>query len=284
VDCRVKPGNDDGKDRTMPQVTLRDGAALAYDVFDFTDPWTTPEPVVLVHGFSKNRKFYYEWIPALARHYRVYNVDLRGHGESTPVPAGFKFDLKVFARDLVDMLDALKIERAHFVMAEFASAVAIELATDFPERVKSMTCPGFGYNWRAAPAGPRAWVEMLKKDGSAVWAKETNKYRLPADADPALRAWYLAEQAKMPASFLISLFEHSAELDQTERLPKITAPTLVMTGSLAQQDTADSVRRGVAMMPRGKLIIFENMPFNVMTAAPAQSIKATLEFLNGVSG
>jgi 3-oxoadipate enol-lactonase len=267
----------------MPSVKLRDGATLAYDVYDFTDPWTTPDPVVLVHGFSKNRKFYYEWIPALARHYRVYNVDLRGHGESSPVADDFKFTLRPFAVDLVNFLDAMGLAKAHFVMAEFASAVAIELAADFPERVKSLTCPGFGYNWRAAPAGPRAWVDILRKDGSAVWARETNKFRLPADADPALRTWYVGEQAKMPASLLIKLFEYAAELDQTDRLPRITVPTLVLTGSLAQQDTADSVRRGVAMMPHGRLVVFDGMPFNVMTACPDASIKATLNFLSEVS-
>ena len=40
----------------MEKVALPGGVTLAYDVFDFTDPWRKPEPLVFVHGFSKNRK------------------------------------------------------------------------------------------------------------------------------------------------------------------------------------------------------------------------------------
>lgn len=67
----------------MATVTPDDGTRLSYDVDDFTDPWRAAEPVVLVHGFGKNRKFWYPWVPALASHYRVIRVDLRGHGESS---------------------------------------------------------------------------------------------------------------------------------------------------------------------------------------------------------
>ena len=63
---------------------------------------------------------------------------------SSPVAADFAFSLSPFARDLVDFLDAQGIDSAHFVMAEFASAVAIELAADFPARVRSLVLPGFG--------------------------------------------------------------------------------------------------------------------------------------------
>jgi pimeloyl-ACP methyl ester carboxylesterase len=164
-------------------------------------------------------------------------------------------------------------------MAEFSSAVAIELAAEFPDRVISLTCPGFGYNWRAAPAGPRAWAELLRREGSAAWARETNVYRLPADVDPALRAWYIGQQARMPAALLIKLFDFAAELDQTDRLAKMRPPTLILGGTLAKQDTADSLRRGVALMPRAELVLFDNMPFNVMTACPDACIDATLKFL-----
>ena len=111
----------------MEKVALPGGVTLAYDVFDFTDPWRKPEPLVFVHGFSKNRKFWYEWLPHFARDYRVYNIDQRGHGDSSPVAADSAFSLSPFARDLVDFLDAQGIDSAHFVMAEFASAVAARL-------------------------------------------------------------------------------------------------------------------------------------------------------------
>jgi pimeloyl-ACP methyl ester carboxylesterase len=263
----------------MEKVALPGGVTLAYDVFDFTDPWRKPEPLVFVHGFSKNRKFWYEWLPQFARDYRVYNVDQRGHGDSGSVAADMPFSLSPFARDLADFLDSQGIDSAHFVMAEFASAVAIELAADFPSRVKSLVLPGFGYNWRAGAASPKAWSEMLQKEGTEAWARETNKYRLPADADAGLRDWYIAQQSRMPASLLIKMFDYATTLDQTERLPLVTAPALILCGTQAQQATADSMALARKLMPRATLVMLEGMPFNVMTACPQACIAATKNFL-----
>jgi 3-oxoadipate enol-lactonase len=266
----------------MPRATLPDGGWLAYDVYDFTDPWQEAEPLIFVHGFSKNRKFWYEWLPQFARDYRVYNLDLRGHGDSSAVAADFEMSLAPFARDIVDFMDALKIESAHFIMAEFASAVAIELAADYPKRVRSATMPGFGYNWRAGAVSPKAWADLLLEKGTAVWAETTNKHRLPADADPKLRAWYIAQQSRMPVEFMVKLFEYSIDLDQTERLCHFQAPALIMSGTNAQQATADSVRRAVDLMPNCKAVIMEGMPFNVMTACPQDCIAATKSFLKSL--
>ena len=121
----------------MENVTLPDGAHLAYDVYDFTPPWKEAEPIVLVHGFSKNRKFWYGWIPALAARYRVFRLDQRGHGDSSLPPPGFEMALRPFSQDLAAFLDGVGLSSAHFVMAEFTSAVAVDFATAFPERIKA---------------------------------------------------------------------------------------------------------------------------------------------------
>jgi len=125
----------------VPNATLPDGARLAYDEYDFTAPWEPSEPVILLHGFSKNRLFWYGWIPGLAARYRVIRVDQRGHGDSSPVPDGFQMALRPFSQDLVDFLDALGLESAHFVMAEFTSTVAIDFANAFGPRIRSLTLP-----------------------------------------------------------------------------------------------------------------------------------------------
>lgn len=263
----------------MAHVTLPDGASLAYDVHDFTPPWGQAEPLIFVHGFSKNRKFWYEWLPEFARDYRVYNIDLRGHGESSPVAPDFQMSLAPFARDIVDFMDVVGIDSAHVIMAEFASAVAIELAADYPDRVRSAIMPGFGYNWRAGAVSPKAWADLLREKGTAAWAQETNKHRLPTDADPALREWYIAQQSRMSVDLLIKLFEYSTTLDQTERLPHFKAPALIISGTNAKQATAESTKRAAELMPNCKAVFLEGMPFNVMTACPQACIAAAKDFL-----
>jgi pimeloyl-ACP methyl ester carboxylesterase len=265
-------------------VTLRDGSFLALDIHDFSPPWRAgATPVVLVHGFSKHRRFWHQWLGPLSRDHKLICVDQRGHGESSPVPPGFRMNLDIFAEDMVDLLDALSIEKAHFVMAEFTSSVALLLAGRHPERVASLVLPGFGYNWRAGAVKPAEWADLIQREGTAAWARETVSARLPADAPAELREWYVGEQSRMPPEFMMSLFRYSADLDLSEWLPQVQAPALMLGGTLAKQDTADSLRVAKQRLPRGELVLFEGMPFNVMTACPDLCVDATLSFLSRVA-
>jgi 3-oxoadipate enol-lactonase len=266
----------------MPTAMLSDGACLAYDEHDFTAPWEPAEPVVLVHGFSKNRRFWYGWIPGLAAHYRVIRPDQRGHGDSSPVPSGFRMALRPFSEDLARFLDALRIERAHFAMAEFTSAVAVDFAAAFPDRIRSLTLPGFGYNYRNSTIDRSEWVRLAEQEGAAAWARATNRYRLPADAEPAMRDWYINEQSRMPGWFLGALFRFNADLDLTERLHEIAVPTLIIAGSEARQGTIADARLAARLIPVCRLAVLDGMPFNVMSAAPARCVAETLRFLDDV--
>ena len=94
----------------MPYVTLPDGAKLHYRVDDFTDPWTTPETVVLLHGYVRNSNFWYAWVPVLARYFRIVRPDLRGCGLSPPPAEGFQWSLAQYHDDLIAFL---QLQRRH---------------------------------------------------------------------------------------------------------------------------------------------------------------------------
>jgi len=264
----------------MDFVTLPDGARLAYDVFDFSDPWTAAEPVILVHGFSKNRKFWFEWIPRLSRRYRVICLDQRGHGDSSVPPASFAMALEPFAGDLAHFVAALGLSSAHFVMAEFSSTVAVEFAIRYPHLIRSLTLPGFAYNYRASKVDRSEWVHICETEGALAWARATNANRLPAGVSPQMREWYIAQQGRMPAWFLAALFRFNPHIDLTDRLPLITAPTLIIAGSEAQQGSIETVRLGAKLIPDCRLVELPGMPYNVMSAAAGPCVEATLRFLD----
>ncbi|MGH8328626.1 MAG: alpha/beta fold hydrolase [Steroidobacteraceae bacterium] len=233
-----------------------------------------------MHGFSKNRSFWYSWISGLAARYRVIRLDQRGHGDSSPLPPGFQMALRPFSEDLVQFLDALRIERAHFVMAEFTSAVAVDFAATFPDRIRSLTLPGFGYNYRNSTVDRSEWVRLAEQEGAAAWARATNRYRLPLDANSAMREWYINEQARMPGWVLGGLFRFNANLDLTDRLHEMSVPTLIIAGTEARQGTIEDAQLAAKLIPACRLAVLDGMPFNVMSAAPERCVAETLRFLD----
>jgi 3-oxoadipate enol-lactonase len=267
----------------MATATLPDGARIGYDEYDFSPPWETAEPVVLVHGFSKNRRFWYGWISSLAARYRVVRLDQRGHGDSSQVDRGFQMALRPFSQDLADFLDALGIQSAHFVMAEFSSTVAMDFAAAFAPRIRSLTLPGFGYNYRDAPVDTASWARLAEEQGAEAWARETNRYRLPDSAPQAMRDWYIREQGRMPGWFLAALFRWTATLDLTDSLASIKAPTLILAGGDARQGTLAHARYAEKTIPDCRLTVLEAMPFNVMSAAPERCVAETLQFINEIT-
>src|SRR5262245_47897505 len=80
---RIRPGS-----TAMPLLDLPD-CKLHYQVDDHTDPWTKPDTVLFVHGFTENIEAWRAWVPHFSRRYRMVRVDQRGFGKSGAVPKDY---------------------------------------------------------------------------------------------------------------------------------------------------------------------------------------------------
>jgi pimeloyl-ACP methyl ester carboxylesterase len=94
--------------------------------------------LVLIHGLYCNLAFWYLTVaPKLAENFRVTVYDLRGHGLSQRMAAGYRaIDL---ADDLRLLLVHLGMESAHVVGHSFGGAVALAFALSNPKQVRSLT-------------------------------------------------------------------------------------------------------------------------------------------------
>jgi pimeloyl-ACP methyl ester carboxylesterase len=93
--------------------------------------------IVLMHGYTGtlDRHFIANGVFAnLAKDHRVIAIDLRGHGKSgKPYEPGAYGE--EFSRDVVRLLDHLKIQRAHVLGYSLGAFIAGRLATLHPERL-----------------------------------------------------------------------------------------------------------------------------------------------------
>lgn len=105
-------------------------------------------PVVLLHGFTGSSARHWE-APGVMKAletagYRVIAVDCRGHGQSGKPGKPSQYGLEM-VRDVVRLLDHLKIERAHIVGYSMGGAIANQLLVGYPGRVITVSLVGAGW-------------------------------------------------------------------------------------------------------------------------------------------
>jgi pimeloyl-ACP methyl ester carboxylesterase len=101
-------------------------------------------PLVLQHTWAASLDYWreYGYTEALRDTYQLVLIDARGHGRSD-VPAGeCDYDNELMAADILSVLDALRIERAHFAGYSLGAWIGFLLGTAAPERLFSMALGG----------------------------------------------------------------------------------------------------------------------------------------------
>lgn len=116
----------------MPQLEV-DGAALTYDDEGPRDG--DGVPLVFIHGWTANRHRWDHQLAHFSPKRRVIRLDLRGHGESSG--AGVR-TIEELARDVLALLDHLKVERFVLVGHSMGGMISQTIALSHPERVERM--------------------------------------------------------------------------------------------------------------------------------------------------
>jgi 3-oxoadipate enol-lactonase len=188
-------------------------------------------PVVLIHGFSFDRSMWDPQFAALAHGYRVIRYDLRGFGASGRPVAG-----RGHVADLLALLDALAVERAHLVGLSLGANIALAAAALHAERVRRLVLasPGLpGYPW-TTPRPPDEAAAVARLEGVEAGKRFWLEHEIFRSADAYPQAW----------ERLVAMVERFpgyqwADGPAAEPLPALTsylstlaAPTLVLNGEL----------------------------------------------------
>ena len=223
------------------------GLSIGYDL---EGPDGAPV-VAMGHCYCANRDLWrLQVAPLLSAGYRVLRHDVRGHGD-TPAPP-LPYSLADAAADIVALLDALEIERVHYCGISMSGMIAQWFAINHGHRLHTLILSNTSSKYSAEQlAGWEDRMQALERDGAE------------ALIDGAMSRWFTAESlarnahgvAMIRAGFLgmdaavrLATMRNIATVDTTDKLPTISAPTLVIVGD---QD--------VATPPEAGQVIHENI-------------------------
>jgi 3-oxoadipate enol-lactonase len=192
-------------------------------------------PLVLLHGFPFNRSMWREQAEALASAYRIITPDLRGHGETTVTegPA----TMEEMADDVAALLDELGVGRAVVGGLSMGGYVTLAFCRRHPERVAAVVLadtrpqPDNEDGRRARErTAQRALEEGMAPIADDMLPKLLSQATLAERPDLAARVRAMIV-GNAPAGAAAALRGMALRRDQTDLLPSIDVPALVIVGS-----------------------------------------------------
>lgn len=190
------------------------------------------EPLVMIMGFSAPRIGWIRQIRFFKKYYRVITFDNRGVGKSSKPPG--PYFTRMMADDTVRLMDHLGIERAHIMGASMGGMIAQELARNYPQRVMKLilACTYAIQDETSGDTMEQAKFLQLTpaEKASAMIGLAFNKplYRF------IFRFLARLQTRSVGTSGTTGIAGQSEACrihDTLERLPSITAPTLVIVGT-----------------------------------------------------
>ena len=271
----------------MPNVNLPSGVDLYYETHG------SGEPLVLIPstGFSAEA-----WKPSqlpLAQSTHLILHDPRGCGRS--VPSQQVYTINQMANDVVALLDNLKIESAHLVGHSMGGRIALELALNFPGRVKSLIMAASGSGQVPRPGsdcipGMPHWlvIRMVEKgfhkalreeycDTSAFFTDDYRK-KNPQEIEAFFQLVW-PTHAKLSEYIHLTIARHNWEA--THRLGDVKCPTLILIGDndsgrsnhLVQAEALKNRIRG------GELKLLKGQSHGFFWQAPEETNQTILDWM-----
>lgn len=190
--------------------------------------------IILIHGFPFNKSMWNKQVTALKNNYRVIAYDVRGHGNSD---AGTnEFSIELFVRDLIFLMDALKIEKAMICGLSMGGYIALNAIEKYPNRFTALilcdtNCVADSPETKEKR---RMAIENIAKYGVEQYANESIKnlfapetFITSKEKISMIKEMILKTSVKSLSSTLLAL---AGRKETCSKLAEIAVPSLIMVG------------------------------------------------------
>lgn len=206
------------------------GNGLSHLVHDSGDE--NAPPAILLHGFPDSSAAWRRITPLLvASGFRVVAPDMRGFGETDMAPQVADYDIRTGALvDVLAIMDALSIGRAHLVGHDFGAPVAWALAAQHPDRFRTLAALSVGH--------PRAFLKAGREQRKRSFYILVHQFRGLCEALYRANDWAL-------------LRKHWSRHDDIDEAIRLLARPGRLTAGLNWYRANMSLRRIVSGAPDG---------------------------------
>lgn len=252
-----------------------DGSRIAYR---FDGPAERPV-LVLSNSIGTTLDMWQAQIEGLTRHFRVLRYDMRGHGASE-VPAG-AYSIDRLGRDALELLDALHLERVHFLGLSLGGMVGQWLGIHAPERIDRLVLSNTSaYLGPAAQFAERIAAVLEDRDLSQT-AENFLRNWFPApmlEANGAVIGAFRAMLLSIDRQGFAGSLAAVRDMDLRRTVALIDRPTLVIAGRYDTVTLPEHSELIAATVPGAKLLVLPAVHLSNIEF-PEEFVAAVLDFL-----
>ncbi len=257
--------------------TTTDGVRIAYSTMGEGPPLVKVANWLSHLEYDLQSPVWRGWYHELARHHTFIRYDERGCGLSDWDVEDFSFE--GWVRDLEAVIDALGLERFPLLGISQGGSVGAAYAVRHPERVSHLIF----YGTCALGWAKRATKEQLA-EGEALmtltrhgWGRDTPAYRqiftslfVPDANEEELRSFNELQRVSTSPENAVKFLEEFGQIDVSDLLPRITAPTLVMHAREEERVPFETGRQFAAAIPNSRFAPLETRNHILLDSDPAQ--------------
>ena len=217
----------------MPYVKLED-VKIYYEIHGPE----SGQPLLLLEGFGWDSWMWFRQVPEFSKKYKCIVVDNRGVGKTSK--PNYPYEMSMFAKDAIEVLNYLNIQKAHVLGISMGGFIAQEIAINYPDRIISLIIVSttFGgpnailatndiiaksiaiptetiskeqaYNMRMSVLAPKEWLDENKK--------LTNQISIWINQNPR------------PIHAIVNQSHAVNNFNVEDKVSSITVPTLIIQG------------------------------------------------------
>ena len=238
---------------TSGYVRLSDGCGL----FWRRDGVAGRPNIILSNSLGTTHRMWDTQIERLVQSHSIIRYDTRGHGQSD-APSG-EYSIDRLAHDVVELADALEIDRFDFVGLSLGGMTGMKLGTLYPDRLATLSL----CNTAAYMGPPESWqarIELVRRYGMAAIADAV----IERSYTPRFRASQPQEVGRILDMLLETDREGYAgccaairDMDQRSSISAIRVSTLVIGGMVDPATPPEKAAEIAETIPNSQLFYLE---------------------------
>jgi 3-oxoadipate enol-lactonase len=209
-------------------------------------------PLVLIPGMGMCHKLWIPQIGPFSQHFKVITYDVRGHGESTGSNA--RYSVKLFAADLIALLDILNISQSHICGLSMGGLIAQQFAIDYPDKVHKLIIAGSFSNLVLRERIMAAYLKTVHHIlfifiSMDSYARLHAKGLFRKEGQKDLRDFFLKERIdNISTKEFLKAMSATSHFNCLDRLKEIKLPTLILTAERGKTERrqAEIMHREIA--------------------------------------